>query len=177
MSVVAKRIDRYLRGHGSPLAGLGSVIEAAGRRHGVDPYLLVAIAGAETSLGTDPNAHPDIAHHNAWGWGPHIKFGSWAQAIDTIAPASGAATSTQGRTTIPQIQRSGRPPRTNDPTGLNSNWTKNVTRFYSEVAGGKAPKATAPRMPAALAPLAPAKATPAAAAAPPGGGASWIRSC
>jgi murein DD-endopeptidase MepM/ murein hydrolase activator NlpD len=133
MSRPAKRIDHYLSRQRSPLAGLGPVFVAAGDHYKVDPNLLVAIAGAETGFGTTGG---DIAAHNAWGYGPHIKFQSWPDAIDTIARDLRTNYLDKGLTTIPQIQSRWAPAgAANDPTGLNSNWTRNVTRFYNELTG------------------------------------------
>src|SRR4029453_7493299 len=46
----AATIDAYLRRQGSPLAGMGSAFVYAGAKYGVDPALLVAIAGGESTL-------------------------------------------------------------------------------------------------------------------------------
>lgn len=46
------RIDGFLMGKGSPLAGLGSTFVGNAKSAGVNPYLLVAISGAESSFGT-----------------------------------------------------------------------------------------------------------------------------
>src|SRR5215831_3769215 len=46
--ISAQAINTYLRNQGSPLAGQGQAFVGAGRRHGVDPALLVAISGAES---------------------------------------------------------------------------------------------------------------------------------
>ena len=47
----AQTLDAFLRKRGSPLAGQGATFVSAGKRYGVDPYLMVAIAGAESSFG------------------------------------------------------------------------------------------------------------------------------
>ena len=83
---LARTIDRYLDARGSPLAGQGQKLVSYGQRYGVDPRLVVAIAGAETSFGTDPNAGDDPDHFNLWGYGPHIQFRSWDHAFRTIMP-------------------------------------------------------------------------------------------
>src|SRR3989304_5864444 len=83
---LTRQIQRYLTSKRSPLAPYAASIVRAGQRYGVDPRLLVAIAGAETSFATNPKAGQDITTgHNAWGWGPHIAFPSWEASIDTVA--------------------------------------------------------------------------------------------
>lgn len=130
---LAQQIDRYLKSKGSPLAGYGRRFVAAGRRNGVDPRLLVAIAGQETSFAT---YKPSQAIRNAWGWGPHIKFPSWGAGIDEIARGLRSGYLDQGLRTIPQIGKKWAPiGAENDPTGLNNNWAKGVSRFYGELGG------------------------------------------
>ncbi|CAN0477267.1 unnamed protein product, partial [Phaeothamnion confervicola] len=46
------RLDGYLASKASPLTGLGAVFVTQSRAVGLDPRLLVAISGAETSFGT-----------------------------------------------------------------------------------------------------------------------------
>lgn len=130
-----QQIQRYLRGKGSPLAAHAGAFVRAGQQYGVDPRFLVAIAGSETSFGT---YGPSQRIHNPFGWGPHIKFGSYPEAINTIAKglATGPHYKTKGRTTIPQIAGTWAPVgASNDPTGLNNNWTKNVSAYYRELGG------------------------------------------
>ena len=129
----AASIDAFLRTQGSPLAGLGAQFVKSGARWNVDPYLMVAIAGAETHFGTTGNAS---AIHNPFGWGPHIKFSSWASAIETVTKGLRNGYLNEGRTSISGIQEKWAPVGAgNDPTNLNSNWTTNVTRWYKELSG------------------------------------------
>ena len=132
MATSAQRIDRYLRKYGSPLAGLGAVFVAEGKRNGVNPGLLVAIAGAESSFGK-----VNSGSHNAWGWGPGHDFPSWQSAIGAIARGLRNGYLNEGRTTIQQIGAKWAPQgAANDPTNLNSNWVQNVRKFYRELGGG-----------------------------------------
>ena len=131
----AQRINQYLRKYGSPLAGYGNAFVRAGRRYGIDPALLVAISGAESSFGKILSGS-----HNAWGWGPGISFPSWQAGIQAIAKGLRQGYLGQGLTTIEQIGQKWAPGgAANDPTNLNANWAGNVKHFYSELTGGTAP--------------------------------------
>jgi cell wall-associated NlpC family hydrolase len=141
--VTATQIDQYLKGKGSPLAGYGKNFVASGRRYGVSPALLVAIAGAESSFGKI-----ESGTNNSWGWGPGIDFASREAGIDTVAKGLKNGYLSQGRRSITAIGAKYAPGNAaNDPTGLNSNWAKNVTKFYKELGAGgllTAPQSGAP---------------------------------
>lgn len=130
---LARQIDDYLRQHGSPLAGRGSTFVRAGRRWGVDPKLLVAISGAESSFGQQIKP----GTFNPFGWGPHIPFKSWDQAIMRVAKGLRQGYLDEGLTSVVAIRNKWAPAgAANDPTGLNSNWVQNVNRFMGELGGG-----------------------------------------
>lgn len=133
----AARLDAYLAGKGSPLAGLGAVFVNESQAVGLDPRMLVAVSGAETSFGT---YGPSQVIHNPFGLGPGMRFASWADAIHRAAQnLGGHLYLADGRVTIPSIQRRWAPEgAANDPTGLNSNWTRNVGRYYAELGGDPA---------------------------------------
>ena len=82
-SSIAVQIDDYLRSKGSPLAGQGFAFEARGREFDVDPRLMVAIAGAESTFGK--NGSCATQRKNAWGYGggwPSCwNFDTWDAAI------------------------------------------------------------------------------------------------
>ena len=130
-------IDAYLGGKGSPMAGSGSAFVASGGRWQVDPRLLVAIAGAESNFGVIT-----CAPFNAWGYGcPNgpYQFGSWADGIDTVAQGLRENYLAEGRTSVALINLKYAPVgAANDPTGLNNNWTINVSRFLTELGGDPA---------------------------------------
>lgn len=137
----AADIDRYLAGKRSPLAGLGGVFVRESAAVGVDPRLLVAISGAETSFGTTGNA---AAIHNPFGLGPGRRYPTNSAAIRAAAQSLGGRLyKGAGLYTIPQIQGRWAPVgASNDPANLNSNWRANVTAYYTEQGGSGAPAAS-----------------------------------
>jgi hypothetical protein len=125
----AAQIDAYLRGKKSPLAGYGKSFVTAGRRYGVSPALLVAIAGAESSFG-----RINSGKFNSFGWGPGINFPSFDAAINDVAKGLKTGYLDQGRRSIQAIGAKWAPIGAgNDPTNLNSNWADNVSKFYREL--------------------------------------------
>ena len=135
--LVAATLDAYLVSKGSPLAGLGEVFTSEAAQAGLDPRLLVAISGAETSFGV---YGPSQLIHNPFGLGPGMQFASWADSIHYAAQnLAGGLYLGDGRVTIPAIQARWAPHgASNDPTGLNSNWTRNVSTYYAELGGDPA---------------------------------------
>ena len=131
---LASQFDSYLAGKGSPLAGLGAVFVYQSTSVGLDPRLLVAISGAETSFGT---YGPSQGIHNPFGMGPGIVYPSWDDAIAGAARnLGGGLYKGSGLFTISQIQRRWAPNGAdNDPANLNSNWRTNVGRYYAELGG------------------------------------------
>jgi hypothetical protein len=130
----ALELDTYLSAKGSPIAGQGAAIVAAGAANQLDPRLIVAIAGAESSFG-----QITCAPYNAWGYGcpdGPFHFSSWADGIDTIAQGLRTNYLNDGLTSVAQIQSRWAPSgAANDPTGLNNYWVANVTRFLLELGG------------------------------------------
>lgn len=139
--MTAAQIDRYLKGKGSPLSGYGKSFVSAGRRYGVSPALLVAIAGAESSFGKI-----ESGTNNSFGWGPGYDFASREAGINAVAKGLKQNYLNKGLRSIAAIGAKYAPGKAaNDPTGLNSHWTKNVTQFYKELGAGGA--LTAPASP------------------------------
>lgn len=131
---MAAHLDGYLSSKGSPLAGLGDAFVYYGNESGVDPRLLVAISGAETSFGT---YGPSQTIHNPFGMGPGIVYPSWQDAIAGAARnLGGSLYKGSGLYTIAQIQNRWAPLGAgNDPSNLNSNWFVNVSKYYGELGG------------------------------------------
>ena len=153
-AATASRIDGYLASKASPLTGLGAVFVSESRDAGLDPRFLVAISGAETSFGT---YGPSQSIHNPFGMGPGLVYPSWSDAIRAAARnLAGNLYAGDGRYTIVAIQQRWAPNgATNDPTGLNSNWVRNVSTYFGELGGDPAASVFAGRVaqPSSLAPV------------------------
>jgi hypothetical protein len=135
---LASKIDSYLSTKKSPIARNGSVFVAAGLKYQVDPRLIVAIAGQESTFGTRWSACPPSGF-NAWSWFyygngdcPHSSFSSFADGIQNdqhgVTRGIRLLYLNQGLTTIAKIQ----------PTYCASgcgDWVQNVTRFYTDLGG------------------------------------------
>jgi len=133
---LAPLIDQFLAKYDSPLTGLGNVFTRKAKKQGIDPRLLVAIAGAESSFGK--NVAPGT--HNPFGWGPHIPFPSWNKAIGTVAKGLSDNYFGEGLNTIGEISSKYAPVgASNDPNNMNVNWTRNVQGFYNELKKMKPP--------------------------------------
>ena len=137
MAVRPQRIDAYIKQVSkgrSPLVGMGAAFVDIGRQEGVSPYLLAAIAGAESGFGTTGGA---AKTRNPFGWGPGKSFSSWEEAIRTVARGLRTNYLARGLTSIPQIGAKYAPAgAANDPTGLNGYWTRNVGKHFQALGGG-----------------------------------------
>jgi murein DD-endopeptidase MepM/ murein hydrolase activator NlpD len=126
-------LNQFLAAEGSPLAGRGRIFTKKSRKYGIDPRLLVAIAGAETSLMKDPNAAP-MSEHNAWGMGPGLEYGSWAKGADATARNLAYNYFGQGLNTIDEISSKWAPVgAANDPNHVNENWSQNVSDYMKRL--------------------------------------------
>lgn len=135
---MATIIDNYLASKSSPLAGYGSVFVAKGQLYNVDPRLIVAIAGAESSFAKARcQSWNSVDIHNAWGymyWPGGTRtckpFDNWDQAIDVVSWQIGASSLylRAGKTTIPSIGELYCGPGC-------TNWVNNVTLFFTQMGG------------------------------------------
>jgi hypothetical protein len=130
---VAKKLFLYLREQNSPLTSVARDIVAIGRYYRVDPRLIVAISGGESSFGKR-----NIRPHNAWGWLPKggTHWETFTEGANDVASGLRTYYLDKGRTSVEAIQKKYCPVGAkNDPTGLNQNWLGTITQFYSELGG------------------------------------------
>lgn len=113
-------IDIYLAEQDSPLTGYGRAFVSAGKTFGVDPFLVVAIMGKESSWGKDC-----FLPYNGWGWGD-VSFNNWEDAIFGYTRMLAEEYIRKGRTDINVIA-----PIYCPPTSMF--WAKDVSTFYSEL--------------------------------------------
>lgn len=111
-----------------PLADLGPDFVQWGSTYGVNPRLVVAISGAESSFG----AHV-CTQANAWNWfweGPCPKspFDSWDSGIKTVSHFLRKSYLLKGYNTIPLIGAK------YCASGC-EHWVPGVTQFYTELGG------------------------------------------
>src|SRR5579863_632129 len=103
-SSLGTTIDNFLTSQGSPLAGNGSVFYSQGVFFNVDPRLLLAIAGAETSYGSSYGS--TSCSLDAWGSLPNpctSGYASYTVGIETVAAIMRQSYLNLGVTTISGI--------------------------------------------------------------------------
>ena len=128
---MTRKIKSFLEQHHSPMAPYAADIVKSGKKHNVDPRLIVAISGQESSFGNKL-----FRPYNAWGWMSGENFTSWPQSIERIARGLDEGYTGQGLKSVSAIQRKWAPEgASNDPTNLNSGWTTGVSTFYRELGG------------------------------------------
>lgn len=127
MADEVQQIDAFLHKNGSPMAGLGNVFVAAGKKYGVDPRLVVGIAGAESSLGKYA-----YRPYNAWGWGGRAghSFGSWEESIAQVTKGLRDGYISQGRTTPAAIVSKYAPSSDGNDE---AQWASNVGHFMKQL--------------------------------------------
>jgi transglycosylase-like protein with SLT domain len=76
--LTVKQLNRFLARKRSPMATHADEIIVAANRYHVDPRVVVAIAGVESTFGLHSRGF------NAWGWnGGSTRWRSWTESIDT----------------------------------------------------------------------------------------------
>jgi hypothetical protein len=129
---ISSQLDAYLTGKSSPIAGDGSVFLSNSVMYNVDPRLVAAIAGAESSFGTKWVNCP-ASGFNAWSWfynGTCAKspFASYSAGIATVSKFMRRSYLNKGRTSIALIGKR------YCASGC-QNWVPNVTNFYTQMGG------------------------------------------
>lgn len=128
--VTAAQIDEKLP---KQLKGQGKTFVAAGKAHGIDPAFLASIAIAENVSGKYNNPGALMGKNGI------RSFGSMSEGINAMASNLATGYIAKGLVTPEQIQSKYAPNgASNDPTGLNSNWTNNVVaamKDFGVVAG------------------------------------------
>jgi len=112
----------------SPLNGLGSTFVDNGSQYGVDPRLIVAISGAESSFGVHI-----CAANNAWNWFWNVTcanspFDSWNSGITTLSHFMAKSYILHGYNTVSLIGAR------YCAAGC-ENWVPNVTEFLADMGG------------------------------------------
>jgi len=146
-------IDGYLSKKASPMTGLGADLSALGQQYNIDPRLVVAISGAETTFGRHV-----CAANNAWNWFHHYTcpqspFQSFQQGAGQVTKFLRLSYLNRGYTTIELI-------RYKYCASGCQNWIPLVTTFFNEMP--VAQPVTQVTSPPASAPAAPSGNTSAA---------------
>lgn len=142
---LAGQIDRYLRAHGSPMAGLGHVFVNVGAKYKFDPRLLAAITLEETGGGKAGTGRPSQGY-GAFGVGPGRHYPGYAAAIRDAGKLLRTGYLGQGLKSISAIGAKWAPSgASNDPNQTNSGWPGAVSSFYHGL-GGTSIGSVPPRM-------------------------------
>jgi len=140
-------IDQYLASkpnthNYSPMVGRGSVFESDGAEYTIDPRLIVAISGAETSFATGKcHKTPVVDTRNAWNWfwcygnnscGTDVcdnsTFDTWDSGIKTLSKYVKRNYIMKGLTDVRKIQ-------VKYCTEGCDYWVKNVQTFMQQMGG------------------------------------------
>ena len=120
----AVKIDNYLARKRSPMVGLGEAYVRAGDKFGVDPFLMVAISGKESSFGKR------ACGYNAWGiWDCRRSVRSYEEGIEFLAWLLSRPLYGSGAWSVAQIG----PTYCPSSAGCNTaKWVQDVDWFASE---------------------------------------------
>lgn len=131
-SPTAGQIDRYLTGKHSPMAGTGAAFASYARDYEIDPRLVVAISGAETTFGKHV-----CAENNAWNWFhhrtcPQSPFAGYPEGAERVTKFLRLNYLNKGYDSIELIQHK------YCASGC-TNWIPLVTDFFNEMPANAAP--------------------------------------
>jgi len=133
----AAQIDDFLNGKRSPLAGIGAALTGFARDYDIDPRLVIAIAGAETTFGL----HQCTAN-NAWNWFhrgtcPASAFTSYQEGVEHVTRYLRLSYLNRGYDSIEQI-------RYKYCAAGCDNWIPLVTSFYDAMPANGVPPTQPP---------------------------------
>ena len=136
----ATRIDAFLSLKNSPLAGIGTVLSGLARDYDIDPRLVVAIAGAETTFGLH-----QCTDNNAWNWFhrgtcPASAFTSYQEGVEHVTKYMRLSYLNRGYDSIELI-------RYKYCAAGCDNWTPLVTSFYDAMPTNGPPQTAPPATP------------------------------
>ena len=122
----AAQLDGYFGKKSSPLQGTGEDFVKLGKQYNVDPRLVAAIAGGETTFGKHV-----CAKNNAWNWFhrrtcPPSVFASYAEGIDRVSKFMRLSYINKGYDTIEKIRFK------YCAVGCD-NWIRLITLFHNEM--------------------------------------------
>lgn len=124
-------IERYMRRWSSPMLPYVHYLIDVSDTHGVDPYLVVAIAQQESNLG---KLMPPSCH-NAWGWGIHSEgtlcFDTWEEGINTFISGLADNYHAYGLYTPEAIMTK------YNSTSPGGAWAKGVSYFLAQLESGQ----------------------------------------
>ncbi len=131
------QIDDFLTRKHSPLTGIGAVLSRFARDYNIDPRLVVAIAGAETTFGQH-----QCAANNAWNWFhrgtcPASAFTSYQEGVEHVTKFMRLSYLNRGYNSIELI-------RYKYCTSNCDNWTPLVTSFYDAMPSNGQPSTVQP---------------------------------
>jgi hypothetical protein len=129
-----KRFETYLRMKMSELANQSYLLDKYGQKYNVDPRLIIAISGAETSFGNNRSGKNCSPYKNPWNFltGSNCwRFSDWEESINQIFAQMRLYREKKNIRTIDEI-RSVYCPSGNDCI---VNWSRNVKKFYAEQGG------------------------------------------
>jgi hypothetical protein len=138
-SPTAAQIDDYLTRKNSPLAGIGNALSGYARDYDIDPRLVVAIAGAETTFGLH-----QCTDNNAWNWFhrrtcPQSSFASYQEGAEHVTRFLRLSYLNRGYDTIELIRQK------YCASGCD-NWVGLVTAFHDAMPANGQPAAVQPTL-------------------------------
>ncbi|EAC2922390.1 MULTISPECIES: M23 family metallopeptidase [Listeria] len=131
----ANDLNKYLKGKGV-FEGKGKTFIDAGKKFGVDPKLVIAIAMHETGNGTSVMVRKKNNPGGLMGSGKPFVFDSLDEGIAAMTKNLNKLYISQGLTTVEQIGAKYAPiGAANDPRNLNANWVPAISKTIKKLGG------------------------------------------